>query len=121
MPGFSRAMGDGDAEMVGLVVQLVSLTQDLVEAKLRLEAVKKHVCLDGCENSCCSGEQGWLVGARGGEKVDRVEVREQASAPQHRGRKRGGFESLIFQLGGFCWTRTKFHFPTCRWKRSGGW
>ena len=37
---------EGSAEMVGLVVQLVSLTQDLVEAKLRLEAVeneKMHV------------------------------------------------------------------------------
>ena len=37
---------EGGAEMVGLVVQLVSLTQDLVEAKLRLEAVengKMHV------------------------------------------------------------------------------
>ena len=33
---------ENGAEMVGLVVQLVSLTQDLVEAKLRLEAVKKQ-------------------------------------------------------------------------------
>ena len=37
---------ESGAEMVGLVVQLVSLTQDLVEAKLRLEAVKKQ--RDGC-------------------------------------------------------------------------
>ena len=36
---------ESGAEMVGLVVQLVSLTQDLVEAKLRLEAVKKRVCV----------------------------------------------------------------------------
>ena len=91
----TRTMGDEEsgAEMVGLVVQLVSLTQDLVEAKLRLEAVTKHVCpFDRCENSCWSGEQGWMVGARRGEKVDRVEVGEQASAAKHRGRERGGFQ-----------------------------
>ena len=34
---------ENGAEMVGLVVQLVSLTQDLVEAKLRLEAVNKEM------------------------------------------------------------------------------
>ena len=43
MPGITSGDHESGAEMVGLVVQLVSLTQDLVEAKLRLEAVKKHV------------------------------------------------------------------------------
>ena len=34
---------ESGAEMVGLVVQLVTLTQDLVEAKLSLEAVKQLI------------------------------------------------------------------------------
>ena len=34
---------ESGAELVGLVVQLVTLTQDLVEAKLRLEAVKQLI------------------------------------------------------------------------------
>ena len=41
---FSRAMTKGkdesSAEMVELVVQLVTLSQDLIEAKMRLEEVK---------------------------------------------------------------------------------
>ena len=49
MPGIASGDDESGAEMVGLVVQLVSLTQDLVEAKLRLEAVKKkHVGI--CKN-----------------------------------------------------------------------
>ena len=80
MPGIASGDDESGAEMVGLVVQLVSLTQDLVEAKLRLEAVKKHEhfshLLFGCENSCWSGEQGWMVGNGRGEKVNWVEVCE---------------------------------------------
>jgi len=84
-------MGDneGGAEMVGLVVQLVSLTQDLVEAKLRLEAVSKAGWLELAEARKSTGSRSvsrlQLPSTEGEREVEAVRRVVRAECKQDNG------------------------------------